>query len=273
MAGVFPAGFPHSDTRGSLDICSSPRLFAAYRVFRRPLVPRHPPCALSCLTFCLQWARPIAGLFLVLHGFPFLSFFDVFSFFLWKFQCAVFKVRFFLDKKALPFCPNGDNEIRTRDPLLARQVLSQLSYTPRRFLMGLSGLEPPTSRLSGVRSNRLSYKPLYYTFLYARFCFVSSNDPKQASRFALSLRSPLSFLEVRSRFAQSNGIKQEFTLRLQLALIAVLKPGGHLLSHTVSSAVPSAGGAFTLVFGMGTRVSPRRVAARYFLLPSLTTQQ
>ena len=27
--------------------------------------------------------------------------------------------------------------------------------------MGLSGLEPPTSRLSGVRSNRLSYKPIW----------------------------------------------------------------------------------------------------------------
>ena len=26
-------------------------------------------------------------------------------------------------------------------------------------LVGLGGLEPPTSRLSGVRSNRLSYKP------------------------------------------------------------------------------------------------------------------
>ena len=51
---------------------------------------------------------------------------------------------------------NGDGEIRTLDPLLARQVLSQLSYAP---IMGLSGLEPPTSRLSGVRSNRLSYKP------------------------------------------------------------------------------------------------------------------
>ena len=29
--------------------------------------------------------------------------------------------------------------------------------------MGLSGLEPPTSRLSGVRSNRLSYKPVFVT--------------------------------------------------------------------------------------------------------------
>ena len=28
-------------------------------------------------------------------------------------------------------------------------------------VVGLSGLEPPTSRLSGVRSNRLSYKPIY----------------------------------------------------------------------------------------------------------------
>ena len=28
------------------------------------------------------------------------------------------------------FLTNGDGEIRTLDPLLARQVLSQLSYTP-----------------------------------------------------------------------------------------------------------------------------------------------
>ena len=43
---VCSGGFPHSDISGSLDICSSPKLFAAYHVFHRLLVPRHPPCAL-----------------------------------------------------------------------------------------------------------------------------------------------------------------------------------------------------------------------------------
>ena len=48
--GVCPCGFPHSEIRGSMDICSSPRLFAAYHVFLRLSVPRHPPCALFSLT-------------------------------------------------------------------------------------------------------------------------------------------------------------------------------------------------------------------------------
>ena len=47
---VFSSGFPHSDIHGSQDICSSPWLFAAYHVFLRLLVPRHPPYALFCLT-------------------------------------------------------------------------------------------------------------------------------------------------------------------------------------------------------------------------------
>ena len=50
MAGVLPAGFPHSEICGSSDICSLPQLFAAYHVFHRLLVPRHPPCALGRLT-------------------------------------------------------------------------------------------------------------------------------------------------------------------------------------------------------------------------------
>ena len=51
---VFSCGFPHSDICGSLDICSSPQLFAAYHVFLRLLVPRHPPCALISLTNILR---------------------------------------------------------------------------------------------------------------------------------------------------------------------------------------------------------------------------
>ena len=47
---VFLRGFPHSDICGSSDICSFPQLFAAYRVFLRLSVPRHPPCALYSLT-------------------------------------------------------------------------------------------------------------------------------------------------------------------------------------------------------------------------------
>ena len=50
MHEVCSCGFPHSDICGSVDICSSPQLFAAYHVFHRLLVPRHPPCALYSLT-------------------------------------------------------------------------------------------------------------------------------------------------------------------------------------------------------------------------------
>ena len=44
------------------------------------------------------------------------------------------------------------------------------------------------------------------------------------------------------------------------------KSGGHLLSHTVSSAVPSAACVLTVVFGMGTGVSHKRIATRKITL-------
>ena len=47
---VCSARFPHSDISGSMDICSSPKLFAAYHVLHRLLVPRHPPYALISIT-------------------------------------------------------------------------------------------------------------------------------------------------------------------------------------------------------------------------------
>jgi len=64
----------------------------------------------------------------------------------------------------------GASRDRTGDPLLAKQVLSQLSYGPLVFawslwtVVGLGGLEPPASPLSGVRSNHLSYRPKAFRF-------------------------------------------------------------------------------------------------------------
>ena len=50
MIRVYRTGFPHSEIHGSMDICSLPWLIAAYHVFLRLLVPRHPPYALLYLT-------------------------------------------------------------------------------------------------------------------------------------------------------------------------------------------------------------------------------
>ncbi len=48
--GTASVGLPHSEVRGSMPACGSPRRFAACCVFRRPYVPRHPSGALYTLT-------------------------------------------------------------------------------------------------------------------------------------------------------------------------------------------------------------------------------
>ena len=139
---VCSARFPHSDISGSMDICSSPKLFAAYHVFHRLLVPRHPPCALisltsltSAFTFGLKvYSVTLSGLWFSSFDIPFgisLGCLDIFFF--------------------------EDSIFSSFNMWFSRYMLSTacLITVP----VGLSGLEPPTSRLSGVRSNRLSYKP------------------------------------------------------------------------------------------------------------------
>jgi len=49
--GITRAGLPHSEIPGSQPAGGSPRLIAAIHVLHRLLVPRHPPRALSSLTF------------------------------------------------------------------------------------------------------------------------------------------------------------------------------------------------------------------------------
>ena len=71
---------------------------------------------------------------------------------------------------ATPYEHGGARRDRTDDLLLAKQALSQLSYGPvraihrtgraRRKWWARVRLELPTSPLSGVRSNHLSYRPL-----------------------------------------------------------------------------------------------------------------
>ena len=63
----------------------------------------------------------------------------------------------------------GGERDRTDDLLLAKQALSQLSYTPKVYnisklyaitMVGPGRLELPTSRLSGVRSNQAELRAL-----------------------------------------------------------------------------------------------------------------
>ena len=93
-----------------------------------------------------------------------------------KTEINIYAYLCFLKLKHVIVMLGGGERDRTDDPLLAKQVLSQLSYTPVYYckplnfkssetnlssqMVGLGRFELPTSRLSGVRSNQLSYRPL-----------------------------------------------------------------------------------------------------------------
>ena len=153
-------GFPHSDIRGSMAICASPRLFAACHVLRRLLMPRHSPCALFRLTFSriiglhknlLPTAFPksqCSGRSLSLRYLASLPLFSIsVALFLLSSSSSlysVFKVR------SLPL----------PEDLSIHRFPSECSDLSQLSVVGSSGLEPPTSRLSGARSNHLSYEPV-----------------------------------------------------------------------------------------------------------------
>ena len=61
-----PGEFPHSEISGSMLICSSPKLIAAYHVFHRLPVPRHSPCALVRLTISNYSLSRMACILLIL---------------------------------------------------------------------------------------------------------------------------------------------------------------------------------------------------------------
>ena len=174
---VTSSGFPHSEIPGSKLVSSSPRLIAAFRVLHRLLTPRHPPCALFSLTTVMSTPKVrspssarlvngpvtdatnlVAALLAPLNSIQ-RSNFDRFSF-----QRALPPA---VACRSLVIC--GAERPRTVDLRLAKPALSQLSYSPGRSQrrgrpvglpsVGLGRFELPTSRLSAVRSNQLSYRP------------------------------------------------------------------------------------------------------------------
>ena len=60
------AGLPHSDITGSIPVCRSPVLFAAYHVLRRLQKPRHPPFALVTFFSCVFESQELLCFTLVL---------------------------------------------------------------------------------------------------------------------------------------------------------------------------------------------------------------
>ena len=147
--------FPHSDTHGSLLICSSPWLFAACRVLLRLPMPRHSPCALFSLNF-MRTQILTFKVFVFSHC--------------QSFNCHLLVVVFY--------------------PMLYAYCFSRFAFSPFVFysvfkvhLVGSSGLEPPTSRLSGARSSLLSYEPLSVISSYLRL----SHYHTSASCFCFSL--------------------------------------------------------------------------------------
>ena len=84
-------------------------------------------------------------------------------------------------------------------------------------MVGLGGLEPPTSRLSGVRSNHLSYKPMFLIhsreslkrigIRFSQTCGGDKRDRTADPLLAKQVLSQLSYTPISShRLCSSGGI-------------------------------------------------------------------
>ncbi len=112
-SGINRKGLPHSGIPGLASVCDYPGLIAAYHALHRLLVPRHPPYTLSSLTpLCFGETEWIPDRYSVV-----------------KEQCPAEAGP--TRARAIPRgTRGGDERNRTADPLLAKQVLSRLSYIP-----------------------------------------------------------------------------------------------------------------------------------------------
>jgi hypothetical protein len=164
---------PHSEISGSKPVSGSPKLIAAVHVLHRLSLPRHPPCALSSLTISLRHAlsshagfehracrsRDQPHAVLSCHANTLFT-----ASYIWT-RYSVVRERW-VEPRLLPeFFAAGDRSSthgsRSRwshASWRSRDTSHQLASASH--IVGQGRLELPTSRLSGVRSNHLSYWPL-----------------------------------------------------------------------------------------------------------------
>ena len=144
-------------------------------------------------------------------------------------------------------------------------------------LVGPSGLEPPTSCLSGTRSNLLSYEPMQMWYLNTRTSpsavkrhrrtggddEIRTHDPLLAGQVLSQLSyTPGSFSFVFSRmwkrrpspscFSEGRPFTVSFLVRKRRHFCLLFRVGIELSSRAVSRKVFSPLQSLTSVFGMGT---------------------
>ena len=130
---------PHSEISGSMRACRYPKLIAAYHVLRRLPVPRHPLCALIRLT--KNWSCPARHARHAANRSQ-------------RVACnppkAGLQATILLTRLYAVFKEQMFSCVRRRDTRRRTQ----------RNMVGVPGIEPGTSSLSGTRSNQLSYTPV-----------------------------------------------------------------------------------------------------------------
>lgn len=73
----------------------------------------------------------------------------------------------------------------------ASTVVTGCRVAPREEVVGLGGVEPPTSRLSGARSNHLSYRPKLARAAAPQDVLPSHSAPHTNVKIMMSSKEPL----------------------------------------------------------------------------------
>ena len=128
-------GLPHSEIPGSKDVCSFPRLIAAYHVLHRLHVPRHSPYALNNFTKVVSLRNATTSISTLSKNV----------------LCSTWEQNSLLLKKLVEPAPDlSGNRRLSRYYMSGRSLIINLLFSLRRInyqksFVELAGIEPTTS--------------------------------------------------------------------------------------------------------------------------------